>query len=53
MRPYDFIKATGVCAVIAYVAYTCPVASQIVVIGIVGAIWLSYLYRTVISRRAC
>ena len=52
MRPSDFIKATVVCAAVAYVVYCHPLASQIAVIGVVGLVWLSYFYRTVISRRA-
>jgi len=52
MRPFDFIKATVVCAAVAYVAFCYPLVSQILIIGAVAVIWLSYLYRTVISRRA-
>lgn len=52
MRPIDLIKATLVCAAVAYVVYCYPVVSQILLIGSIALIWASYFYRTVISRRA-
>jgi hypothetical protein len=52
MSVSDFIKATLVCAAVAYIVYCYPVISQIVLIGGIAVIWGSYFYRTVISRRA-
>jgi hypothetical protein len=52
MRPLDFAKATVVCAAVAFVAYSYPVVSQVLIIGIVALVWASYFYHTIISRRA-
>jgi hypothetical protein len=41
-----------VCASVSFLVYSYPVFSQVLLIGVVGLIWLSYFYRTVISRRA-
>ena len=51
MNMSDFIKATLVCAGLAFVVYSYPLVSQILLIGFVGLVWASYFYRTVISRR--
>lgn len=48
----DLIKATVVCAGVAYVVYSHPLVSQILLIGFLALVWASYLYRTVISRHA-
>ena len=50
MRPFDLIKATVVCGLIAYLAYSLPAFSQGLIIAILSLLWLSYLYRTVVSR---
>jgi len=52
MRPSDFIKGTVACATIAYVVYCYPLVSQVAVIGVLALVWLSYFYRTLISRHA-
>jgi hypothetical protein len=52
MSMSDFIKATLICAGIAYLIYRFPLISQILLIGSIAAIWASYFYRAVISRRA-
>jgi uncharacterized membrane protein YesL len=51
MRPSDLVKATVVCAGIAYVFYSYPVVSQVVTIAVIGLVWSSYLYRTLKNRR--
>lgn len=52
MSALDLIKATIVCAGVSFLVYSYPVLSQALLIGVVGLIWLSYFYRTVIRRRA-
>ena len=47
MKTLDLIKATVVCGVLAYGVYSVPVISQVVIIGILGLVWLSYAYKTV------
>lgn len=51
MSALDLIKATFICAGVSFLVYSYPVVSQVLLIGVVGLIWLSYFYRTVISRR--
>lgn len=45
MRPIDLVKATLVCAAVAFVFYSYPVVSQVVTIAIIALVWSSYLYR--------
>ena len=47
MSPLDFVKATLVCAAVAFVVYSYPVVSQALIIGLVALIWASYLYRAI------
>lgn len=50
MSPLDLIKATIVCAAIAFVVYSYPVVSQALIIGFLALVWGSYLYRTIKKR---
>ena len=52
MRPFDLLKATIVCAAVAFVFYSEPVVSQVLAIAVVALVWSSYLYRTLKSRSA-
>jgi len=52
MRTSDLIKATVACGLMAYLVFEFPVLGQVVIIGVLGLLWLSYLYSTVINRRA-
>ncbi len=47
MRTLDLIKATVVCGALAYAVYSVPVISQVVIIGVLSLVWLSYAYKTV------
>jgi hypothetical protein len=47
MKALDLIKATVVCGLLAYAAYSVPVLSQILIIGILSLVWLSYAYEMV------
>lgn len=51
MRPIDLLKATIVCAAIAFVVYSYPVVSQALIIGLLALVWASYLYRTIKKHR--
>ena len=52
MRTSDLIKATVACGLAAYLVYEFPVLGQVVIIGVLSLLWLSYLYTTVTGRRA-
>lgn len=47
MRLIDLLKATIWCGVLAYVAYSVPVLSQVVVIALLSLLWLTYLHSTI------
>jgi hypothetical protein len=46
MNVLDLVKATIACGVSAFVIYNYPVLSQIVIIGGLTLLWLSYAHRT-------
>ena len=46
MNLLDLIKATITCGVSAFLIYSFPVISQIVIIGLLSLLWLSYAHRT-------
>ena len=46
MNLLDLIKATITCGVTAFLIYSFPVLSQIVIIGLLSLLWLSYAHRT-------
>jgi hypothetical protein len=52
MKVLDLVKATIVCALIAYLVYSFPVLGQAIIIAILSLLWLSYLYRTVLRLRS-
>jgi hypothetical protein len=49
MSIVDLIKATLVCGVTAFLIYSFPVVSQVVLIGFLSFLWLLYA-RTTIAR---
>jgi uncharacterized membrane protein YesL len=51
MSVCDLIKATIACGGIAFVVYSVPLLSQVVIIGLLSLIWLSYAYKTVAGLR--
>lgn len=51
MRTSDLIKATIGCGLAAYLVYEFPVLGQVVIIGVLSLLWLSYLYSTLAGRR--
>ena len=46
MNVLDLIKATITCGIIAFLIYSYPVISQVVIIGLLGLLWLSYAHKT-------
>ncbi|HYG34500.1 MAG TPA: hypothetical protein VEC99_06940 [Clostridia bacterium] len=46
MNVLDLIKATIACGVSAFIIYSFPIVSQIVIIFLLTLLWLSYAHRT-------
>lgn len=46
MNLFDLIKATIACGLSAFLIYTFPVIGQVVIIGVLSLLWLSYAHRT-------
>jgi hypothetical protein len=46
MNVLDLIKATIACGLSAFVIYSFPVVGQILIIGVLSLLWLSYAHRT-------
>jgi uncharacterized membrane protein YesL len=51
MTILDLIKATVICGAIAFLIYSFPIVGQIVLIGFLSLLWLSYARRTLASLR--
>jgi hypothetical protein len=49
MTILDLIKATLICGAFAYLIYSFPLLGQIVLIGFLGLLWLSYARKTIAS----
>ncbi len=49
MNVLDLTKATVLCAGIAFLFYSYPILGQILVIGGLSLLWLSYARKTVLS----
>jgi hypothetical protein len=43
----DLTKATVICGGVAFVIYSFPVISQVVTIGLLSLLWLSYAHKTI------
>ncbi len=50
MNAVDLVKATVVCGLCAFLVYSYPVVGQVLIIGVLSLIWLSYAH-TVLTRR--
>ena len=46
MSVLDLIKATIACGVCAFLIYSFPVLSQVVIIGLLSLLWLAYARKT-------
>jgi len=49
MTILDLIKATVICGAFAFLIYSFPVLGQIVLIGCLSLLWLSYARKTIAS----
>jgi hypothetical protein len=46
MNVLDLIKATIACGLTAFLIYSFPVVSQVVIIGMLSLLWLAYAHKT-------
>ena len=51
MSIYDLTKATVICGGVAFLIYSFPLVSQILMIGLLSLLWLSYAYQAVAKMR--
>ncbi len=51
MNLLDLIKATITCGLLAFLIYSFPVIGQVVIIGLLSLLWLSYAHRTIANLR--
>jgi uncharacterized membrane protein YesL len=51
MSIFDLTKATVICGGVAFLIYSFPLLSQILTIGLLSLLWLSYAYRTIANVR--
>ncbi len=51
MSVRDLIKATVVCSLSAFFVYSYPVVGQIVIIGALSLLWLSYAFSAIRTLR--
>ena len=49
MNMLDLIKATIACGLSAFLIYSFPVVGQVVIIGLLSLLWLSYAHRTLVN----
>jgi len=48
MNLLDLLKATVICGLFAFIVYSVPVVSQVLIIAILSTLWLSYAYRALV-----
>jgi len=51
MNIYDLTKATVICGGVAFLIYTFPLISQILMIAFLTLLWLSYAHRAITNLR--
>jgi hypothetical protein len=51
MNVLDLIKATIACGLSAFLIYSFPVIGQVLIIGLLSLLWLSYAHRTLATLR--
>jgi hypothetical protein len=51
MSIYDLTKATVIFGGVAFLIYSFPLVSQILTIGLLCLLWLSYAYRAIVNVR--
>jgi hypothetical protein len=51
MNVLDLIKATVACGLSAFLIYSFPIISQVVIIGLLTLLWLAYAHKTLATIR--
>ncbi len=51
MTILDLLKATVICGAIAFLIYSFPIVGQVLLIGFLGILWLSYARKTIVGLR--
>lgn len=51
MTVLDLIKATIACGGFAFLTYSYPIIGQILIIGVLSLVWLSYACKTIATVR--
>jgi len=51
MTIFDLTKATVICGGVAFLSYSFPLVSQILTIGLLSVLWLSYAYQAITKMR--
>ena len=51
MNVLDLIKATIACGLSAFLIYSFAVVGQVIIIGVLSLVWLSYAHRTLAAIR--
>jgi hypothetical protein len=51
MSVLDLTKATVICGVVAFLFYSYPVLSQVLLIAFLSLLWLSYARKTIVALR--
>lgn len=51
MKVGDLVKATIVCGLLAFFVYSYPLLGQVLLIGILGLVWLSYAFSVIRTYR--
>ena len=51
MSVFDLIKATVICGLVAFFSFNYPVLGQVLIIGVLSLLWLSYAHKTVRTLR--
>lgn len=46
MNLLDLIKATVTCGITAFLIYSYPIIGQVIIIGLLSLLWLSYAHKT-------
>ncbi len=46
MNVLDLLKATIICGLSAFLIYSFPTLGQVLIIGLLSLLWLSYAHRT-------
>ena len=51
MNLLDLLKATVACGLTTFLIYRFPVVGQVLIIGMLSLLWLSYAHKTIVNLR--